>query len=71
MRSLFFREPSRRAAAAEHSWAWAWYREWSEIARTVIQRGDVLIRMGLRSPSRRSAAEDEDESLPEPDRPID
>jgi len=34
---------------------WAWYREWSQIARTVIKRGDVLIRLGLRQPNRGSS----------------
>ena len=27
---------------------WNWYLEWSTIARTLINRGDILIRMGLR-----------------------
>ena len=36
--------------------AWAWYREWSQIARTVIKRGDVLIRLGLRQPTRRAGS---------------
>lgn len=27
--------------------AWAWYSEWRQIARTVIRRRDILIRLGL------------------------
>jgi len=33
---------------------WSWYREWTRIARTVIGRGDLLLRLGLRRPGRRS-----------------
>lgn len=36
--------------------AWAWYLEWSTIARTVITRGDVLVRLGLRKPKRSKGA---------------
>jgi hypothetical protein len=32
--------------------AWAWYREWSDIARTIIRRPGQLIRLGLRQPGR-------------------
>ena len=31
--------------------AWAWYKEWSRIARTLIKRNDVLIRLGIRERS--------------------
>ncbi|MBI5544701.1 MAG: hypothetical protein HY901_12490 [Deltaproteobacteria bacterium] len=45
---------------------WAWYREWSAIARTVITRGDVLARLGLRKLKRGSdeEGEEEDEGVP-------
>jgi hypothetical protein len=33
--------------------AWAWYLEWSKIARTLITRGDILIRLGLRKVDRK------------------
>ena len=42
------REEQQKATAA----AWAWYREWSTITRTVIKRGDMLIRLGLRRKKR-------------------
>lgn len=45
----------QEAARAE---AWAWYLEWSEIARTVIKRGDILIRLGLRQAKRGSKDDD-------------
>lgn len=42
---------------------WAWYREWGQIARTVIDRGDILIRLGLRQITR--TREEEEEEAPE------
>lgn len=46
---------------------WAWFREWSQIARTIINRGDVLIRLGLRQPpSRTGATEDKDDTSENP-----
>ena len=50
------KEEQERALAG----AWGWYREWSQIARTLITRGDVLIRLGLRKPIRRGAPDDDD-----------
>lgn len=50
--------------------AWAWYREWSTIARTLFKRGDVLIRLGLRKMRRGSSEpvgeEDDDEPVVPP-----
>lgn len=46
--------------------AWGWYREWSTIARTLITRGDVLIRMGLRRINRSGTEEDVDLDVEEP-----
>lgn len=37
--------------------AWAWYREWSQIARTLITRGDHLVQMGLKAQVRRSSSD--------------
>jgi hypothetical protein len=34
---------------------WTWYREWSQIARTVITRGVLLVRLGLRQQNRAAA----------------
>jgi hypothetical protein len=47
---------------------WDWYMEWSTIARTLITRGDQLIRMGLRE-MRRGAGEQEGQD--EPGQPTD
>lgn len=41
--------------------AWTWYREWSQIARTVIKRGDVLVRLGLRQLERGRRIEEVEE----------
>ena len=48
--------------------AWAWYREWSTIARTLFSRGDILIQLGLRKP-KRGGADEEDEDEPSPGDP--
>ena len=55
------RDEQARAADA----VWAWYLEWSQIARTLITRGDVLIRLGLRTPKRRGRDSREAEESPE------
>lgn len=39
---------------------WAWYMEWSQIARTVITRGDTLVHMGLRRLRRNASGEVEE-----------
>lgn len=61
------REEQDAAVAA----AWAWYREWSQIARTVVTRNDMLVRLGLRrrSTGRSPAAppDAEPDALAEPD----
>lgn len=36
--------------------AWAWFREWSTIARTVVHRGDLRLRLGLSQPKTASSA---------------
>lgn len=45
---------------------WIWYKEWSQIARTVIQRGDLLIRLGLRQPNRSSTVEEVEDHVEGP-----
>jgi hypothetical protein len=39
-----------------------WFQEWSEIARVVVKRRDVLIRMGLANQRRAAEAEEEEEA---------
>ena len=49
--------------------AWAWYREWSTIARTLFKRGDILIRLGLRKMRRGSSepiVDEDDEPITPP-----
>ena len=49
-------DPDRKAEQEEAiGSSWGWYKEWSQIARTLIKRGDVLIRLGLREVSRKSS----------------
>lgn len=45
--------------------AWGWYVEWSTIARTVITRGDLLVRLGLRKPKRKKASRKSSEAKSE------
>jgi hypothetical protein len=49
--------------------AWAWYREWSQIARTVVQRKDQLKRLGLRN-SRKGNAESGEVTEPPAENPV-
>lgn len=41
--------------------AWGWYKEWATIARTLITRGDILIRLGLREMRRSTTEADPDD----------
>lgn len=58
-------EVEERQAALDD--LWAWYQDWTKLARTVIRSRNLLVHMGLAEPTRRAPAEAPTETpVPEP-----
>lgn len=62
-------EQKREARESNVERMWAWYLEWSAIARARIKDGRVLYRLGFGRPGRPSAADRDDEPSNDPTEP--